>query len=66
MLICELLETIESLGGNYGIKGKGYPTLVAQVTNPSITFVTGESGRETIEFATASNTREKDRKFVVS
>lgn len=49
-------ETIESLGGKYVIKGKGYPTLVAQVTDPSITFVTGESGRGTTEFVTALNT----------
>jgi hypothetical protein len=61
-----ILETIESLGGKYVIKGKGYPTLVAQVTDPSITFVTGESGRETTEFVTALNTWEKDRRFVVS
>jgi hypothetical protein len=59
------LETIESLGGKYVIKGKGYPTLVAQVTDPSITFVTGEAGRETTEFVTALNTWEKDRRFVV-
>jgi len=59
-------ETIESLGGKYVIKGKGYPTLVAQVTDPSITFITGESGRETTEFVTALNTWEKDRRFVVS
>jgi hypothetical protein len=61
-----ILETIESLGGKYVIKGKGYPTLVAQVTDPSITFGTGESGRETTEFVTALNTWEKDRRFVVS
>ncbi len=61
-----ILETIESLGGKYVIKGKGYPTLVAQVTDPSITFVTGEAGRETTEFVTALNTWEKDRRFVVS
>ena len=61
-----ILETIESLGGKYVIKGKGYPTLVAQVTDPSITFVTGESGRETTELVTALNTWEKDRRFVVS
>ena len=60
-----ILETIESLGGKYVIKGKGYPTLVAQVTDPSITFVTGEAGRETTEFVTALNTWEKDRRFVV-
>jgi hypothetical protein len=61
-----ILETIESLGGKYVIKGKGYPTLVVQVTDPSITFVTGESGRETTELVTALNTWEKGRRFVVS
>ena len=61
-----ILETIELLGGKYVIKGKGYPTLVAQVTDPSITFFTGESGRETTEFVTTLNTWEKDRRFVVS
>ncbi len=43
----DILETIESLGCRYVIKGKGYPTLVAQVTDPNIVFVTGEEGRET-------------------
>jgi hypothetical protein len=57
---------IESLGGKYVIKGKGYPTLVEQVTDPSITFITGEPGRETTEFVTALNTWEKDRRFAVS
>jgi hypothetical protein len=61
-----ILETIESLDCRYVIKGKGYPTLVAQVTDPSITFVTGESGRETTEFVTTLNTWEKARRFVVS
>ena len=61
-----ILETIESLGCRYVIKGKGYPTLVAQVTDPSIIFVTGESGRETTELVTALNTWEKGRRFVVS
>jgi hypothetical protein len=61
-----ILETIESLGGKYVIKGKGYPTLVAQLTDPSITFVIGESGCETTEFVTTLNTWEKDRRFVVS
>ena len=60
------LETIESLGDKYVIKGKGYPTLVAQVIDPSITFITGEAGRETTEFVTTLNTWEKDRRFVVS
>jgi hypothetical protein len=61
-----ILETIESLGGKYVIKAKGYPTLVAQVTDQSITFVTGEGGRETTEFVTALNTWKEDRRFVVS
>src|SRR4030067_2879404 len=42
-----ILETIESLGGKYVIKGKGYPTLMAQVTDPNIVFVTDKEGRET-------------------
>ena len=62
----DILETIKSLGCKYVIKGKGYPTLVAQVTDPSIVFVTGEEGRETTELVTALNTWEKDRRFVVS
>ncbi len=37
-----------------------------ETTDPSITFVTGESGRETTEFVTALNTWEKYRRFVVS
>lgn len=61
-----ILETIESLGGKYVIKGKGYPTLVAQVTDQSITFVTSPYGCETTEFVTALNTWGKDRRFVVS
>lgn len=36
----ELMETIESLGCRYVIKGKGYPTLVEQVIDPSVVFVT--------------------------
>jgi hypothetical protein len=49
----------KAVGGKYVIKGKGYPTLVAQVTDPSITFVTGEAGQETTQFVTALNTWEK-------
>ena len=41
----DILETIESFGCTYVIKGKEYPTLVAQVTDPSIVFVNGEEGR---------------------
>jgi hypothetical protein len=62
----DILETIELLGCRYVIKGKGYPTLVAQVTNPNIVFVTGEAGRETAELVTTLNTWKKDRRFVVS
>jgi hypothetical protein len=39
---------------------------VAQVTDPSITFGTGEYGRETTEFVSALTPWEKDRRFVVS
>jgi len=62
----DILETIEALGCRYVIKAKGYPTLVAQVTDPDIVFVTGEAGRETAELVTTLNTWEKDRRFVVS
>jgi hypothetical protein len=62
----EILETIESFGCTYVIKGKEYSTLVAQVTNPSIVFVTGEEGRETAELTAALNTWDKARRFVVS
>jgi hypothetical protein len=61
----DILETIESLGCRYVIKGKGYPTLVARITDPSIVFVTGEEGRETTELVTTLNTWEKDRRFIV-
>jgi hypothetical protein len=36
-----IIETIESLGCKYVIKAKEYPTLVSQVMEPSIVFVTG-------------------------
>ncbi len=62
----DILETIESLGGKYAIMGKGYPTLVVQVTDLSTTFFTDESSRETVESITALNTWKKDRRFVVS
>ena len=57
----DILETIESLGCRYVIKGKGYPTVVAQVTDPNIVFVTGEEGRETAELVTTLNIWKKDR-----
>ncbi len=62
----DILETIESFGCTYVIKGKEYPTLVAQVTDPSIVFVTGEEGRETAEITAALNTWDRARRFVVS
>ncbi len=61
-----ILETIESLGCPDVIKGKGYPTLVEQVTDPSFVFVTGKTGRETTELVIALNTWDKARRFVVS
>jgi hypothetical protein len=48
------------------IKGKEYPTLASQVTDPSILFVKGVEGRETAELVTKLNTWDKDRRFVVS
>ena len=62
----DILETIEALGCRYVIKAKGYPTLVAQVTDPDIVFGTGEAGRETTEFITTLKMWKKDRRFVVS
>jgi len=62
----DILETIESLGCRYVIKGKAYPILVARITDPEIVFDTGEEGRETTELITSLNTWKKDRRFVVS
>ena len=62
----DILKTIESFGCTYVIKGKEYPTLVAQVADPSVVFVTGEEGRETTELTAALNTWDKARRFVVS
>ena len=50
-----ILETMELLGCTYVIKGKRYPAFMALLTDPSITFVIGESGRVTIEFVTTLN-----------
>jgi hypothetical protein len=47
------------------VKGIGYSTLVAQATDPSIVFITGEEGLETTELVTSLNTWKKDRRFVV-
>lgn len=62
----DIIETIESLGCKYLIKGKAYPTLVSQVTDSSILFVKGENGRETTELFTRLNKWDKGRRFVVS
>ncbi len=62
----DILETIESLGCRYVIKGKGYPTLVVQATDSSIVFIPGEEGKETAELVTTLNTWKKDRRFIVS
>jgi len=62
----EIIEIIESLGCKYLIKAKAYPTLVSQLTDPSILFVTGYDGRETAELFTKLDTWDKDRRFVVS
>ena len=62
----DIIATIELLDCSYLIKGKEYSTLASQVTDPSILFVKGEEGRETIELVTKLNTWDKDRRFVVS
>ena len=62
----EILETIETLGCRYVIKGKAYPTLVTQVTDPDLVFEAGEEGQETTELVTSLTTWKKDRRFVVS
>jgi len=62
----KIIETIELLGCKYLIKGKEYPTLTSKVTDPSILFVTGAEGRETVELVTKLDTWDKDRRFVVS
>ena len=62
----EIIKTIESLDCKYLIKGKVYPTLASQVTDPTVLFVKGEEGRETTELFTKLNTWNKDRRFVVS
>ena len=62
----EIIETIESAGCQYLIKGKAYPTLASQVTASTISFMKGEEGRETTELFTKLDTWEKDRRFVVS
>ena len=62
----DIIETIESAGCKYLIKGKEYPTLASQVTDPYISFTKGDEGRETTELVTKLDTLDKDRRFVVS
>ncbi len=62
----EIIKTIEILGCKYLIKGKLYPTLASQVTDPSIPFVKGEEGRETTELFTKLNNWGENRRFVVA
>jgi hypothetical protein len=62
----DIVKIIESLVCKYLIKGKEYPTLASQVMDPSILFVKGDEGRETVELVTKLNTWDKDRRFVVS
>lgn len=61
----EIIKTIEFLGCKYLIKGKAYSTLVSKVTDPFISFVKDEEGREMAEIFTRLNTWDKDRRFVV-
>lgn len=60
-----ILETIESLGCTYVIKAKGYPTLVSLASDPGMTFVPGEDGRETAELVVALDSWKKARRFIV-
>ena len=62
----EIIKTIESANCQYLIKGKAYPTLASQVTDPSVSFTEGKEGRETTELVTKLGTWDKDRRFVVS
>jgi len=62
----EIIEAIESTGCKYLIKGKVYPTLALQVTDPSILFVRGEEGRETTELFMKLNKWNKERRFIVA
>ncbi len=62
----DIIESIESAGCKYLIKGKEYPTLASQVAAPTISFTKGDEGRETTELVTKLDTWNKDRRFVVS
>ena len=62
----EILETVESLGCQYVIKGKAYPTLVERVRDPGVLFNKGEGSHETADLVATLNVWEKERRFVVS
>jgi hypothetical protein len=61
-----IIKTIESASCSYLIKGKEYPTLVSQVTTPTVLFTKGDEGRETTELVAKLDTWDRDRRFVVS
>jgi len=46
----EIIETIESLGCKCLIKGKVYPTLASQVTDPLILYIKGEEAGKRLSF----------------
>jgi len=60
-----ILETIETMECTYVIKAKGYPTLVSIASDPGLTFVPGEDGRETAELVVALDSWKKARRFIV-
>ena len=62
----EIIKTIETLGCKYLIKGKAYPTLLAQLTDVHHLFVKRPEGRETTELFTKLNNWDTDRRFVIS
>jgi len=65
-LMKKLLKPLNQTGCKYLIKGKVYPTLASQVTDPSIIFVRGEEGRETTELFMKLNKWNKERRFIVA
>ena len=60
-----ILETIETMECTYVIKAKGYPKLVSKASDPGLTFVPGEDGRETAELVVALDSWKKARRFIV-
>jgi hypothetical protein len=53
------IEAIESVSCKHLIKFKEYPSLVSQVTAPTILFTKGDEGRETTELITKLDTWDK-------